>query len=80
MTPDTQEVVIQIDKLLESSSFRKELEILINRFSKENGSDTPDWILSEYLVKCLEAFDLATVRRDIWFGFKSFGKSKGCRV
>jgi hypothetical protein len=33
--------------------FRDELEELINRHSMENGSNTPDFVLAEYLVKCL---------------------------
>ena len=37
--------------------FRKELEDLINRFSKENGSNTPDFILAEYLEGCLSNFE-----------------------
>ena len=49
-------------------NFRKELESLINRHSKENGSNTPDWILAEYLDHCLVAFDLAVQAREIWYG------------
>lgn len=43
--------------------FRKELETLINRHSLENGSDTPDFILAQYLTDCLEAFDRASRAR-----------------
>jgi len=39
--------------------FRKNLAILINQHSLENGSDTPDWRLAQYLALCLEAFDAA---------------------
>ena len=38
-------------------SFRKELSELINRNSMENASNTPDFILAEYLVNCLMAFN-----------------------
>lgn len=48
--------------------FRKELETLINKHSLENGSDTPDFILANYLTKCLEAFDTALVARERWYG------------
>lgn len=48
--------------------FEEELEDLINRHSMENGSDTSDFILAEYLVACLKAFDVATKRRDEWYG------------
>lgn len=48
--------------------FRHELEELINRHSMENGSDTPDFILCEYLMDCLAAFDRAVVAREKWYG------------
>jgi len=35
--------------------FRLEIEQAINRNSKENGSDTPDFILAQYLIDCLAA-------------------------
>ena len=37
--------------------FTKELAHLINRFSLENCSNTPDYILAEYLTNCLEAYN-----------------------
>lgn len=47
--------------------FRKELQILINLNSLENGSDTPDFVLAEYLTDCLETFDKATrARKKFW--------------
>jgi hypothetical protein len=33
--------------------FEKELAMLINKYSKENESDTPDFILARYLKCCL---------------------------
>ncbi len=47
--------------------FRFELERLINRCSMENGSNTPDFILAGYLVRCLEAFDFAMAKRTAWY-------------
>lgn len=44
-------------------SFAKELEILINKHSLENDSNTPDFLLAEYLCSCLDAFNLATKKR-----------------
>ncbi len=49
------------------NDFRKELASLINHHSKENGSDTPDFILATYLVDCLQAFDKATKARSKWY-------------
>jgi len=44
--------------------FEMELRQLINKHSKENESDTPDYILAGYLLNCLDAFTRATQRRD----------------
>ena len=49
-------------------TFRKELEKLINKYSMENGSDTPDFILAEYMYNCLKSFNEITKRRDEWYG------------
>jgi len=35
----------------------KDLTRVINCHSMENGSDTPDFILGEFLADCLEEFD-----------------------
>lgn len=49
-------------------SFRKELTTLINRYSKENGSDTPDFMLADYLLGCLLVYDETVNRREKWYG------------
>lgn len=51
-------------------SFRKELETLINSYSMENESDTPDFILADFLEDVLTAFDRAVNRRDEWYSQK----------
>ena len=40
----------------------------INEACRENDSNTPDFILGEYLVASLESFELASNRREVWFG------------
>jgi len=52
------------------SEFRGELSSLLNRHSLENGSDTPDFVLSRYLESCLQAYDMAVNRRAEFFGEK----------
>jgi hypothetical protein len=47
--------------------FKKELEQLINKHSKEYDSDTPDFILAEYLKDCLAAFNRAVNDRSAWY-------------
>ena len=50
------------------TEFRKHLQELVNAHSMENGSNTPDFILAEYLGDCLEAFDRANRAREKWYG------------
>lgn len=47
------------------SAFRVQLEELINRYSKEVTSNTPDFILAEYLYRCLQNFNSVTVALDV---------------
>ena len=49
-------------------NFETELESLINKYSKENESNTPDFILAGYMEYCLLAFTTATKLRDNWYG------------
>lgn len=46
----------------------EELRALLNRHSAENESDTPDFILAEFLLGCLNAYDTAIRRRSDWYG------------
>ena len=48
--------------------FKDELTTLINKHSKENGSDTPDWVLANYLCGCLEVFNETVKIRSNWYG------------
>ena len=48
-------------------SLEAELSQLLNRHSAENRSDTPDFILAQYLLECLHAFDRATIERTAWY-------------
>jgi len=52
---------------MEQSEFRKQLAGLINKFSRENASNTPDFILAQYLDGCLVAFDTAVQQREVWY-------------
>jgi hypothetical protein len=54
----------------QENSFRKELSDLINRHSIEDESDTPDYILAEYLHQCLKAFNALMKTRDQWYATK----------
>lgn len=49
---------------MSDSQFRHELRDLLNRFSRESESDTPDFILADFLFGCLSAYETAALRRD----------------
>ena len=51
-----------------SKSLRSGIEALLNNESAENESDTPDFILAEFFTGCLDAFDLAVNRREVFYG------------
>lgn len=53
----------QSGHLSEPETFEGKIAKAINAHSLENGSDTPDFILAEYLKRCLENFDLTLARR-----------------
>ena len=50
--------------------FEKELEQLINKHSKENDSNTPDFILADYLCRCLATFSGIVEEREKWYGVR----------
>lgn len=50
--------------------FRKALEELLNSYSRENVSNTPDYILADYLLTSLASFDKAVQEREDWYGHR----------
>ena len=46
--------------------FKKALSGFLNSHNMENFSDTPDYILAQYLSDCLNAFDSAVLLRRNW--------------
>lgn len=52
----------------EQTEFQRRLTELLNETSQENESDTPDFVLAEYLVGCLEVFNATINRRESWYG------------
>ncbi len=49
-------------------TFLSELTSLINKYSLENKSNTPDFILATFIADCLKAFDSASNARENWYG------------
>ena len=52
----------------QNEPLRREIEQLINRYSRENESNTPDFLLAAFLTSCLIAWEETTKLRDRWFG------------
>jgi len=48
-------------------TFKEDLLTLLNTHSAENRSNTPDFILAEYMLTCLNAFDDAVNNRAKWY-------------
>jgi hypothetical protein len=48
----------------DKEKFRSELKSLLNRYSMENGSNTPDFILAQYLWSCLRSYEAAVRSRE----------------
>lgn len=46
----------------------EEFRAVINRASREEDSNTPDFILADFMLHSLEAFELANNRREVWYG------------
>jgi hypothetical protein len=53
---------------IQNKKFERELTSLLNSHSAENGSDTPDFLLAEYLLGCLEVYDQTVSARERWYG------------
>jgi hypothetical protein len=58
---------------MSDTGFEKELEHLLNKYSQENGSDTPDFILAKYLTDCLMAWNNSVCWREKWYGREKIG-------
>lgn len=48
--------------------FGLELRDLLNRYNRESESDTPDFILRDFLLNALKSFDAAVGERERWYG------------
>ncbi len=57
-------------------TFEQAIAAVINSYSKENESDTPDYILAQYVSNCLEAYKKAIMLRDSWFGVDMWAEDK----
>ena len=49
------------------SDLRKKIIEAVNSECAEKTSNTPDWILAQYLISCLDAFDTGVKQRERWY-------------
>ena len=61
----------ELVKEIDMNNFEAELTALINKYSLENGSDTPDFILADFLIGCLESWNNNVSERSAWYGNKT---------
>lgn len=61
MDPDEIELEHKLD------SFKKELAFLVNKYSLENQTDTPDYVIADYLVRCLRNWNTTYQEREKWY-------------
>lgn len=50
------------------TGLRNDLASLLNRYSAENGSNTPDHLLADYLLGCLQVYNATLQERARWYG------------
>ena len=62
-------------KQAKMDNLERKLEELLNSENREADSNTPDFILAEYMMSCLDAFELANNKREVWYGVE-LGKEK----
>ena len=55
------------------STLEREIECALYRHCAKNGSDTPDFILAQYLLGALAAWNSAIVAREKWHGRAIYG-------
>ena len=46
----------------------KELSALLNKHSQENASDTPDFLLANFMLGCLAVYNDTVCAREVWYG------------
>lgn len=51
-----------------NAKFRAEIAAVLNSNSRENISNTPDFILAKFMEFCLKAFEEASNKRELWYG------------
>lgn len=61
-------ITVDEDGTMRGNDLESEVTVALNRFSAENPSNTPDWILAQYLLACLAAWNIGVQQRETWYG------------
>lgn len=48
-------------------SLERDLSALLNRYCAENLSNTPDFILAQFMLECLAAWNYGIAKREAWY-------------
>ena len=54
--------------MADDHGLQKKIKDLLNSESRESESNTPDYILANYLLNCLRAYEAAVQQRENWWG------------
>lgn len=59
-----------VREILEKNSkdLEKDIEVLMNQYNVDTMTDTPDFILAEYLMTCLRNYLVTKANTEEWFG------------
>lgn len=66
--PKEETSMSDVSEMGPTSSLESLLADALNRYSAENDSDTPDFILAQFLLGCLAAWNHSVKRREQWYG------------
>lgn len=61
-------IEIDADGTVHAQTLEGAMASALNRFSQENPSNTPDFILAQYLLACLAAWNTGVQQRETWYG------------
>lgn len=53
---------------MEQITLGEEIRMVLNKHCRENASNTPDYILGQYLESCLVAAETMIQQRETWYG------------
>jgi hypothetical protein len=53
--------------IMPKGNLEGDLAALLNSYSLENESNTPDFILADYLIRCLDAYNTTVTARARWY-------------